>query len=89
MVASPIRRGASPFENGDGGNPILGEMRLCSRLTGKFSDRVLESLFDPYSPNVGEKLSKKSGQPQNERLEAYQTEQRGLISLRYDRDFCA
>jgi hypothetical protein len=36
-----------------------------------------------------QKLSKKSGQPQNERVEAYETEQRGLISLRYDGDFCA
>ena len=35
------------------------------------------------------KLSKKSGQPQNERVEAYETEQRGLISLRYDDDSCA
>jgi hypothetical protein len=35
------------------------------------------------------KLSKKSGQPQNERVEPYETEQRGLISLRYDGDFCA
>ena len=38
VVASPY--GASPFENGDGGNPIFGGMRLRSRLTGKFSDRV-------------------------------------------------
>jgi hypothetical protein len=38
---------------------------------------------------VSEKLSKKSGQPQNERVEAYETEQRGLISLRYAGDFCA
>jgi hypothetical protein len=33
------------------------------------------------------KLSKKSGQPQKERLEAYETEQKGLISLRYDGAF--
>jgi hypothetical protein len=40
-------------------------------------------------PNFALKLSKKSGQPQNERVEAYESEQRGLISLRYDGDFCA
>jgi hypothetical protein len=38
---------------------------------------------------VSPRLSKKSGQPQNERVKAYETEQRGLISLRYDGDFCA
>src|SRR5215208_6886196 len=42
-----------------------------------------------YSPSCLERLSKKCGQPQNERVEAYETEQRGLISLRYDGDFCA
>jgi len=35
------------------------------------------------------RLSKKSDQPQNERVEAYETEQRGLMSLGYDGDFCA
>ena len=43
----------------------------------------------PTFQTVSQKLSKKSGQPQNERVEAYETEQRGLISLRYDGDFCA
>jgi hypothetical protein len=38
VVASLIRR--TSFENGDGGNPILGEMRLCSTFMEKFSDRV-------------------------------------------------
>jgi hypothetical protein len=46
-------------------------------------------LFLSLFTNVVEKLSKKSGQPQNERVEAYETEQRGLISLPYDGDFCA
>ena len=54
--------------------------------------RPLQQLRDwalAYSANLVERLSKKCGQPQNERLEAYETEQRGLISLRYDGDFCA
>jgi len=42
VVASLIRR--ISFENGDYfGKPILGEMRLYSTVTRRFSDRVLDT----------------------------------------------
>src|SRR5215218_3522312 len=37
------------FENGDIGKPILGEMRLCSSFTERFSDRLDVDLPSPYS----------------------------------------
>jgi hypothetical protein len=80
---------------------MLGRFRLSRRARPSRSpfsisgiDRILGFEFPApptkvCSSECVEKLSKKSGQPQNERLEAYETEQRGLISLRYDGDFCA
>jgi hypothetical protein len=38
VVASLIRR--ISFENDDTGKPILGEMRLSSSFTERFSDRL-------------------------------------------------
>jgi hypothetical protein len=80
---------------------MLGRFRLSRRARPSRSpfsisgiDRILGFEFPApptkvCSSECVEKLSKKSSQPQNERLEAYETEQRGLISLRYDGDFCA
>jgi hypothetical protein len=45
--------------------------------------------LEAYSPNLVEKLSKKSGRPQNEGVRSLRNGAKGLISLRYAGDFCA
>ena len=45
--------------------------------------------LEAYSPNLVEKLSKKSGRPQNEGVRSLRNGAKGLISLRYAGNFCA
>ena len=57
--------------------------RICNREAAEYMMKFSLLIASRVSPaNFScKKLSKKSGQPQNERVEAYETEQRGLISL--------